>query len=361
MDGNMDSSLFDYELPPGLIARHPAPERSDARMLVVNRAGSGIEHRRFFELPTFLHTGDVLVLNNSRVIPARLIGRRLPGGGMVEALLLKEREHLVWETMVRPGKKMRIGDRIVFRPRMLEGEITEYLERGERLIRFDCAGDWHNVIESVGHVPLPPYIVKARRDAGEAKSSADPADTVEDRERYQTVYAQHEGSVAAPTAGLHFTTEMLARLEAMGVQCVYATLHVGPGTFKPVTEERIEDHVMHSEPYVITEEAAGRINQARAEGRRIVAVGTTSVRILESCADDAGRVRSGTGETSLMIAPGYRFRCVDALITNFHLPRSTLLMLVCALAGRDAILRAYREAVREEYRFYSYGDAMLIV
>ena len=357
----MDVSLFDYHLPQELIARTPAEERSSSRLLVIHRKTGKIEHRRFHDVTEYLESGDVLVINNTRVIPARLMGNRYPGGGKIEALLLREREKLVWETMVRPGKRVKKGDRIVFEPKLLEGEVVEYLKQGERIIHFECRGDWKEVLEKVGHTPLPPYILKARRDDLRTDLAHTPLEMPGDRERYQTVYAAEEGSIAAPTAGLHFTSSLMNRLTEERVTIAPVTLHVGAGTFKPVTAEKVEDHEMHSEVYRIEEKTATVINNARKEGRRIVPVGTTAVRTLESAASDNGMVKSGSGETDLMIAPGYSFKCVDVVITNFHLPRSTLLMLVCAFGGRELVLKAYEEAIREKYRFYSYGDAMMII
>ncbi len=357
----MDVSLFDYSLPEGLIARYPAEERTHSRLFVVERASGSFAHRHFYDITQYLRRGDLLVLNDSKVIPARLMGRRLPGGGKVETLLLRQYAPLTWLVMVRPGKKIHAGDRIVFEPKILEGEVVKYVRPGERLVRFTCQGDWWSVIEHCGHTPLPPYILKARRDDRHTDFAHTPLEEPGDRERYQTVFAKREGSVAAPTAGLHFSTALLAELEKMDVEFAYVTLHVGAGTFKPVSTERIEDHKMHSEIYRLGKEESEKINAARREGRRIIPVGTTAVRTLETCADDVGSVQPSSGETRLMITPGYKFKCADALITNFHLPRSTLLMLVCAFGGLEIIKKAYAEAIRERYRFFSYGDAMLIL
>jgi S-adenosylmethionine:tRNA ribosyltransferase-isomerase len=263
--------------------------------------------------------------------------------------------------MVRPGKKIRIGDRIVFEPRILEGEVVQYSCQGERLIRFTCQGDWWTQLEKIGHTPLPPYILKARRDNLHTDLAHTPLEEEGDRERYQTVFARHKGSVAAPTAGLHFSQALLSELQSKGIDTACITLHIGAGTFKPVTVQNVEDHPMHTEIYSIPGETAARINQAHEEKRRIIAVGTTTVRTLETAADEEGKVTAGSGETRLLIVPGYRFKCLNALVTNFHLPRSTLLMLVCAFVGTPLIMKAYEEAVREKYRFYSYGDAMLII
>jgi len=357
----MDTSLFDYCLPEELVARRPAPMRTHSRLFVLKRVPGVFIHERFYNIKNHLRAGDLLVLNDSRVFPARLIGRRLPGGGKIEALLLKEREHLIWEAMVRPGKKIRVGDCIVFHPGELEGEILEYLGKGERLIRFICRGDWDKILNRYGHTPLPPYILKARRDNAHTDLGHTPPEEPGDRERYQTVYARDRGSVAAPTAGFHFSENLMLELRNIGVNFTFLTLHIGPGTFKPVTTERIEDHEIHTEYYRVTRESAEVVNETRRRGGRIIPVGTTVVRTLETCSDENGIVHPGSGETSLMIMPGYRFRCADALITNFHLPRSTLLLLVSAFGGVELIRKAYGEAIAQRYRFYSYGDAMLIL
>jgi len=348
---------YDYDLPPDRIARHPAERRDESRLLVVERASGRLEHRLFREIGDFLRPGDLLVLNDSRVIPARLYARRHPGGGRVEIFLVREIEPLLWLALVRPGKKIHKGDRLVIAPGKFEARIADYGGRGERLVRFETRGeDLNGLLEQYGHTPLPPYILKARKTASEP-----PDDTPEDRERYQTVYARAPGSVAAPTAGLHFTEELMADLESRGVGFARVTLHVGPGTFQPLTEEKLRTMRLHEEFYSVSEEAAARINEARRGGRRIIPVGTSSVRVLESACDEEGRVAARSGATDLLIAPPYRFRLADALVTNFHLPRSSLLLLVCAFAGRETILRAYREAIERGYRFYSYGDAMLIL
>jgi len=357
----MEVSLFDYALPEDLIARFPARERSHSRLLVLDPSTGAIKHDHFFHIGTYLQSGDLLVMNDTRVIPARLMGRRVPGGGKVEVLLLREMEPLLWRAMVRPGKKIQTGDRIVFQPKILEGEVVQYSSQGERLIRFTCQGDWWTLLDKIGHTPLPPYILKARRDHLHTDLAHTPLEEEEDKERYQTVYARDKGSVAAPTAGLHFSTALLSDLQSKGIETACITLHIGPGTFKPVTVQNVEDHPMHTEIYSISGETAARINQAHEDKRRIIAVGTTTIRTLETATDEEGRIAAGSGETGLLIVPGYRFKCINALVTNFHLPRSTLLMLVCAYGGLSNIMKAYEEAVREKYRFYSYGDAMLII
>lgn len=347
----MDVSAFDYDLPAHLIAQRPAP-RGTSRLLVLDRATGRRTHARVTDLPAFLAPGDVLVVNDTRVVPARLIGRRDPSGGAVECLLLERVGPDVWDTLVHPGQKLRVGSRIVFEgPGVrLRGEVLARRFFGRRLVRLvvEHGPDVDACIEAIGHVPLPPYI---RRP-----------DDPEDRERYQTVYARVRGSVAAPTAGLHFSDELLAALDARGVERVAITLHVGYGTFKPVRVERVEDHTVDPEPFEIGDAAARALTRALDKGRRIVAVGTTTTRALETAVRiGEGRVRAGAGRTDLFIYPGFEFRIVGALLTNFHLPRSSLLMLVCAFAGRERVLEAYRDAVAQQYRFYSYGDAMLIL
>ncbi|HIE04327.1 MAG TPA: tRNA preQ1(34) S-adenosylmethionine ribosyltransferase-isomerase QueA [Candidatus Latescibacteria bacterium] len=333
---------FDYQLPEGLIAQHPVEPRDHARLMVLHRDSGTLEHRRFYELPRYLREGDVLVVNESKVFPARLLGRR-PSGGRVELLLLRRLEGDLWEALARPGRRVRPGERLYFGGGELTCEVVERRKDGKRVVKF--SGDLE-AIRRFGQVPLPPYI---RRPP-----------VPEDEERYQTVYAKVEGSVAAPTAGLHFTEELLSKLREEGVKIVPVVLHVGPGTFRPV-EGELSDHSMEQEYYEVTDKAAEVINEARGRGGRVVAVGTTSVRVLETVTDGEGRVRPGSGWTELFIYPPYRFKAVDVLITNFHLPRSTLLMLVAAFAGRRRVLEAYGEAVRLGYRFYSYGDAMLII
>ncbi len=339
----MKTSDFFYELPEELIAQTPLERRDSSRLMVLDKVTGKTEHRRFFELPELLRPGDCLVLNDSRVLPARLIGRR-PTGGAVEVLLLTDKGERCWECLVRPGKKARPGDTVLFGDGELTARILEVLEGGNRLIRFDYEGIFLETLEKLGRMPLPPYIHEELRDA----------------ERYQTVYSRELGSAAAPTAGLHFTPELLGAIRAKGVETAFVTLHVGLGTFRPVKEDNIEDHDMHAEFCVIPEDAADIVNRAKDRGGRVVCVGTTSLRTVESFADESGRLKPSSGWTDIFIYPGYRFKCVDALVTNFHLPESTLVMLVSALAGRDHVLNAYAEAVREKYRFFSFGDAMFI-
>ena len=347
----MNVSDFDFELPESLIAQHPAHERGGSRLLVLHRTGS-IEHRRFADLEDYLRPGDLLVLNTTRVFPARLLGRRIPTGGAVECLLLRPVDADTWECLVHPGQKLKPGAQVVFERQdvRIDGEVLSMHFQGRRTIRLRTthAEGLPDAIDRVGHIPLPPYI---KRDDEHA-----------DKERYQTVYARERGSVAAPTAGLHFTTAQLDALAARGVERADITLHVGYGTFKPVKVEDVEEHVVDAERYAVSPETAAALTRARREGRRIVAAGTTTVRALESLTlTPDNEVLSGGGETTLFIRPGHRFLLVDAMITNFHLPRSSLLMLVSAFAGRERVLAAYREAVEKRYRFYSYGDAMLIV
>jgi S-adenosylmethionine:tRNA ribosyltransferase-isomerase len=340
------TSDFDYELPRELIAQHPAERRDASRLLVLHREGGAVEHRRFTDVLSFLKAGDLLVLNESRVIPARLLGRKRGTGGRAEVFLLRRLSPGRWEALVRPGARVRPGAVVEF-GEGLSAHVVRDLPAGAREVELQAETDPDALVERVGTVPLPPYI---EREPGEV-----------DRERYQTVYAAVPGAVAAPTAGLHFTEELLGRAAEAGVGAARVVLHVGLGTFRPVTAEEPGEHEMEEERYAVSAEAAAAINAARAAGGRVVAVGTTSVRVLETVADAEGRVAPGEGATRLFIREPHRFRCTDALITNFHLPKSTLLMLVSAFAGREAVLAAYREAVRERYRFYSYGDAMLIV
>ena len=335
---------FDYELPEELIAQRPADPRDSARLMRLRRDTGRIEHRVFSELPQILAPGDLLVLNETKVLPARLIGVKAGSGGKVELLLLRRRSLDTWETLARPGRRLRPGAKVTFGSGELEAEILEELPSGGRLVRFAWQGTFEQALEKLGRMPLPPYI-KAEL--------AEP-------ERYQTVYAKHEGSAAAPTAGLHFTPELLDRLADAGVGIARLTLHVGLGTFRPVAADTVEQHTMHAEYFEVPEACAAAVNEARRRGGRVIAVGTTVARTLETVAGEAGDVQAAGGWTDIFIYPGYRFRCVDALITNFHLPRSTLIMLVSAFAGRERVLAAYEEAKRLGYRFYSFGDAMLI-
>jgi S-adenosylmethionine:tRNA ribosyltransferase-isomerase len=340
----MKTSDFDYALPPELIAQTPAERRDASRLLCLDRRTGAFSHHRFFDLPEFLRPGDCLILNDSRVLPARLLGQRLPGGGACEVLLLVDRGENVWECIVRPGKRLRAGVRLSFGGGELTAEVAEVLPDGNRLVRFFCDGIFLEVLERLGRMPLPPYI-KAE---------------LQDKERYQTVYSRVNGSAAAPTAGLHFTPELLERVADGGVRIGYVTLHVGLGTFRPVKEDELEEHEMHREFCTVPEETAALINGTKERGGRVVCVGTTSCRTLETWAGEDGRMRAASGWTGIYIYPGYRFKVMDALVTNFHLPQSTLLMLVSAFAGRENVLRAYEEAVRERYRFFSFGDAMFI-
>jgi S-adenosylmethionine:tRNA ribosyltransferase-isomerase len=340
---NMKRSDFYYDLPEELIAQTPAEKRDMSRLMVLDKKTGEILHRRFCDITEFLRAGDCLVLNNTRVLPARLIGER-PTGGAVEVVLLRDRGGDVWECLVRPGRKMKTGAAVLFGGGELRGTVTDEIEGGNRLIKFEYEGIFLEVLERLGRMPLPPYI----------------HETLSDPERYQTVYSKEVGSAAAPTAGLHFTRELLDKIREMGVDVQFVTLHVGLGTFRPVKAENIEDHEMHAEYCIISEETASAVNRAKKEGRRIIAVGTTSCRTLESRCSDDGRLEPYAGFTNAFIYPGYKFKCIDGLITNFHLPESTLIMLVSALAGRENILNAYNEAIRERYRFFSFGDAMYI-
>ncbi len=340
----MKTSDFDYYLPPELIAQTPTERRDASRLMCLDRKTGAYQHKHFYDLPELLRPGDCLVLNDSRVLPARLLGRRLPGGGACEVLLLVDRGENVWECIVRPGKHLRAGARVAFGEGELTGEVAEVLPDGNRLVRFAYEGVFLEVLERLGRMPLPPYIKAELRD----------------RERYQTVYSRVNGSAAAPTAGLHFTPELLEKIAAQGVRLGYVTLHVGLGTFRPVKEDDVEAHEMHSEYCVVPEETAALVNETKANGGRVICVGTTSCRTLESWAGEDGTLRASSGWTDIYIYPGYRFKVMDALVTNFHLPQSTLLMLVSAFAGREHVLAAYEEAVRERYRFFSFGDAMFL-
>ena len=339
----MKTSDFYFDLPQELIAQTPLERRDGSRLLALDKVTGETQHKHFFDLPSFLRPGDCLVLNNSRVLPARLFGRR-SGGGACEVLLLIDRGEKVWECLVRPGRKLRTGAKISFGDGALTAEIVGEVEGGNRLVRFDYEGIFLETLERLGKMPLPPYI----------------KEELEDSERYQTVYSKVVGSAAAPTAGLHFTRELLEQVKTMGVKVCYVTLHVGLGTFRPVKAESLDEHEMHSEYCVISQETADVINQTRQEGGRVICVGTTSCRTIESWANEDGTMEAKAGWTSIFIYPGYRFKVLDALITNFHLPESTLIMLVSALAGREHVLAAYEEAVRERYRFFSFGDAMFI-
>ena len=339
----MKTSDFYFDLPPELIAQTPLERRDGSRLLTLDKTTGETGHMRFYDLPTLLRPGDCLVLNDSRVLPARLIGRRA-GGGACEVLLLIDRGDRVWECLVRPGKKLRSGAKITFGDGELSAEVVGEVEGGNRLVRFDYEGIFLETLERLGKMPLPPYI-KAE---------------LEDRERYQTVYSKVTGSAAAPTAGLHFTKELLEQVQAMGVKVCYVTLHVGLGTFRPVKAENLDEHEMHSEYCVIPQKTADVINETKRAGGRVICVGTTSCRTIESWAGEDGTMKATAGWTNIFIYPGYRFKALDALITNFHLPESTLIMLVSALAGRENVLNAYSEAVRERYRFFSFGDAMFI-
>ncbi|MBR7150243.1 MAG: tRNA preQ1(34) S-adenosylmethionine ribosyltransferase-isomerase QueA [Oscillospiraceae bacterium] len=339
----MKTSDFNYNLPPELIAQTPLEKRDASRLLCLDKETGAYSHRYFFDLPEFLREGDCLILNNSRVLPARLLGSRLPGGGACEVLLLIDRGDKVWECIVRPGKHLRVGAKMNFGGE-LNAEVVEVLENGNRLVRFDYEGIFLETLERLGKMPLPPYI----------------KEELQDRERYQTVYSKVNGSAAAPTAGLHFTPELLEKIATMGVSIGYVTLHVGLGTFRPVKEENILEHEMHSEFCSVPKETAELINRTRANGGRVICVGTTSCRTVESFAAPDGTMTEASGWTNIFIYPGYRFKAMDALVTNFHLPESTLIMLVSALAGRENVLAAYEEAVKERYRFFSFGDAMFI-
>ena len=341
---SIKTSDFNYDLPPELIAQTPIEQRDASRLLTLNKETGETQHHHFYDLPNFLRPGDCLVLNNSRVLPARLIGKREPGGGACEVMLLIDRGEKTWECLVRPGKKLRTGTKLSFGEGQLTAEITEVLDNGNRLVRFHYEGIFLEVLERLGKMPLPPYI----------------KEELQDSERYQTVYSKEVGSAAAPTAGLHFTKELLEKIQEMGVRVCYVTLHVGLGTFRPVKAEDINDHEMHSEYCTISAETAEIINRTKREGGRVICVGTTSCRTIESWAGEDGSMKESAGWTNIFIYPGYRFKVLDCLVTNFHLPESTLIMLISALAGREHVLAAYEEAVQERYRFFSFGDAMFI-
>jgi len=336
---------FTFDLPEELIAQDPLEDRASSRLLALDRVTGERSHRHFRDIKEYLKPGDCLVINDTKVIPARLIGEKEGTGAKIEVLLLKRKENDMWETLVKPGKKARPGARIAFGNGELVAEVVDVLDEGNRLIHFEYEGIFEEVLDRLGQMPLPPYITHQ----------------LQDKNRYQTVYAKHEGSAAAPTAGLHFTNELLKEIEEMGVKIAHVTLHVGLGTFRPVKVENVLEHHMHSEFYCIEQDAADMINETKANGGRIISVGTTSTRTLESAADENGHLTAKSGWTEIFIYPGYTFKVIDGLITNFHLPESTLLMLVSALAGRDHVLAAYEEAVQERYRFFSFGDAMLII
>ena len=336
---------FYYDLPQELIAQDPLEDRSSSRLLVLDKKTGETQHHTFREIVNYLNPGDCLVINDTKVIPARLIGAKEETGAKIEVLLLKRKQNDVWETLVKPGRKAKPGTRISFGDGLLKGEVIDVVDEGNRLIRFEYDGIFEEILDQLGQMPLPPYITHPLKD----------------KDRYNTVYAAHEGSAAAPTAGLHFTPELLEEIGRKGVDIARVTLHVGLGTFRPVKVDDVENHHMHSEFYMIDEEAAEKINGAKARGGRVICVGTTSCRTIESAADENGRLKACSGWTEIFIYPGYTFKVLDGLITNFHLPESTLIMLVSALAGREHVLAAYEEAVRERYRFFSFGDAMLII
>lgn len=340
----MKTSDFKFDLPQELIAQDPLEDRTSSRLLTLDKENGNIEHHQFKEMINYLNPGDCLVLNNTKVIPARLIGRKVDTGATIELLLLKRKEGDIWETLVKPGKKARVGTSLIFGEDLLQGEIIEVLEDGNRFIRFTYEGIFEQVLEQLGEMPLPPYITHK----------------LQDQKRYQTVYAKHDGSAAAPTAGLHFTEELLMQIKEKGIHLAYVTLHVGLGTFRPVKVDDVQSHKMHSEYYEITPETAEIINQTKQNGGKIICVGTTSCRTIESAATSLGVIQAGSGNTEIFIYPGYTFQILDGLITNFHLPESTLLMLVSALAGKESVMKAYDIAVKEKYRFFSFGDAMLI-
>lgn len=339
----MNVKDFYFDLPEELIAQDPLEDRSASRLMVVDKRTGAIRHRVFRDIVDYLNPGDCLVINDTKVIPARLIGIKEDTQAKIEVLLLKRKEHDIWETLVKPGKKCKPGTVITFGEGLLKGTVREVVEDGNRLIQFSYEGIFEEILDRLGDMPLPPYITKQLKD----------------KNRYQTVYARHEGSAAAPTAGLHFTRELLAQIEEKGISIAHVTLHVGLGTFRPVKVDNILEHHMHSEFYMIEESEAKKVNETRAAGGRIIGVGTTSCRTIESAADADGMLKPGSGWTDIFIYPGYRFKLLDSLITNFHLPESTLIMLVSALAGREPVLQAYKEAVTAQYRFFSFGDACL--
>ena len=340
----MNVKDYDYDLPEELIAQDPLEDRSSSRLMVLDRQTGDVEHKHFTDILEYLHPGDCLVINNTKVIPARLFGVKEDTQAKIEVLLLKRKENDIWETLVKPGKKAKPGTKLVFGDGLLTAEVVDVVEEGNRLIQFHYDGIFEEILDQLGQMPLPPYITHQLKD----------------KNRYQTVYAKYDGSAAAPTAGLHFTKELLQKVKDMGVDIAEVTLHVGLGTFRPVKVDNVLDHHMHSEFYMVSQEAADKINRAKESGHRVIAVGTTSTRTLEAAADENGRLHETSGWTEIFIYPGYQFKVIDALITNFHLPQSTLVMLVSALAGREHVLHAYEIAVKERYRFFSFGDAMLI-
>ena len=340
----MNVKDYDYDLPEELIAQDPLEDRSSSRLMVLDRQTGDVEHRHFTDILEYLHPGDCLVINNTKVIPARLFGVKEDTQAKIEVLLLKRKENDIWETLVKPGKKAKPGTKLVFGDGLLTAEVVDVVEEGNRLIQFHYDGIFEEILDQRGQMPLPPYITHQLKD----------------KNRYQTVYAKYDGSAAAPTAGLHFTKELLQKVKDMGVDIAEVTLHVGLGTFRPVKVDNVLDHHMHSEFYMVSQEAADKINRAKENGHRVIAVGTTSTRTLEAAADENGHLQETSGWTEIFIYPGYQFKVIDALITNFHLPQSTLVMLVSALAGREHVLHAYETAVKEKYRFFSFGDAMLI-
>ncbi|MBQ9297978.1 MAG: tRNA preQ1(34) S-adenosylmethionine ribosyltransferase-isomerase QueA [Clostridia bacterium] len=341
----MNIAEFDYELPKELIAQHPSDKRDEARLLVLNRKYHSIEHKIFKDIIDYLEPGDCLVINNTKVLPARLLGEKTDTGINVEFLLLKRIENDMWEVMVKPGRRLKEGAEVIFGDGLLKGKILEVMPNGNRKVEFSYNGIFNEILDKIGLMPLPPYITESLKE----------------KDRYQTVYAKYDGSAAAPTAGLHFTEELLEKIEEKGIQIAKVTLHVGIGTFRPVKVENIEEHEMHSEHFYIKQEDVDKINSAKRSGHKVIACGTTSCRVIETVADENGFVKETERDTSIFIYPGYKFKCLDALITNFHLPKSTLVMLVSALAGRDFIMEAYKIAVEEKYMFFSFGDAMLII
>ncbi len=340
----MNVSDFNYELPKELIAQTPIKKRDESRLMILDRKKQTIEHETFKNIINYLNVGDCLVINDTKVLPARLYGKK-DTGAKVEFLLLNRIENDIWECIVRPGNKLHVGTKITFAEELLKAEILETMEGGTRKVNFEYKGIFNEILDQIGLMPLPPYIYEELRE----------------KDRYQTVYAKYEGSAAAPTAGLHFTDELLKKIEDKGIQIAHVTLHVGIGTFRPVKVENVEEHHMHSEHFYIKEEDAEKINKAKTTGKRVIAVGTTSCRTLETVANEKGIVKAMEGDTQIFIYPGYKFKCLDGLVTNFHLPESTLLMLVSSLAGREYILKAYKEAIKEKYKFFSFGDAMLIL